>query len=165
MKRLLVVLCLVFAAFGGAAIVTSHGTALADDSGTGTGTVNACTQHAINSGNSYAYGLTCASIGFTLTGNGNGTFTITVTGQGLQPGSTVTVCSAVSGSTTYQCHPLRASTTARQPVIVGSDGTFSVSIVDLCSGTPTQSVYFVGTAANGSTYTSPTYTLSPSSVC
>ncbi len=157
MKRLAVVLCLVFAAFGGAAIGTGHGTALADDSGTGSGTANACARHATNDGNSYAYGLTCARISLTVTNNGPGDFTITITGEGLLPGSTVTICSAIYPSTTYRCGTLLDYGNGDQPVIVGQDGTFSFSSGIYCGRQ--QSLYFIGTAANGSTYTSPTYPL------
>ncbi len=153
MKRLLVVFCLVFGAFGGAALGTSHGTALADDGGTGAGTVNACAQHATNYGNSYAYGLTCASISLTVTNIG-GESTVTITGYGLQPGSTVTACGVSAGSTTSLCFTLPDFTTG-QVLIVGQNGTFSDSSTVYCNRQG--NIYFIGTAANGSQYTSPTY--------
>lgn len=161
MKRLLVVLCLVFAAFGGAAIGTGHGTALADDSGTGSGTANACAKHATNTGNSYAYGLTCANISLTVANNGPGNFTITIIGEGLQPDSTVTICSASYGTTTYRCGTFLNANA--QPVIVGQDGTFSFSSGIYCGRQ--ESVYFIGTAPYGSQYTSPTYMVDTTSGC
>jgi hypothetical protein len=163
MKRLLVVICLVLASLSGAAIGTGHGTAHAAGMATGGGTTNACARHATNAGNSYAYGLTCANIVVTLTRIDGVNYSTTITGQGLQPGSTVTGCELFSDSTAYQCGVIH--TNGYVPV-VGADGTFFWSVTGSCSQDVTAtSVYFIGTAANGSTYTSPTYPYSTASVC
>jgi hypothetical protein len=88
MKRLLLVVCLVLAGVGGATLGSGHATALA--AGNGEGNANACAKHAANNGNSYGYGLDCATLTATITGKYPpplGGCALVVTGTDLQPGS------------------------------------------------------------------------------
>lgn len=125
-----------------------------------TGTARACQATATNYGRSYGNGLNCpASIVASLTANGDGTFTYTVTGTGLYPNSDVTICYSNTQGITNQC--LVQGT-------ADASGNYSYISVIPCSAFPSTYVEtdtFSGTAANGTPYTSPTYTLAVSSVC
>ncbi|HEX6508481.1 MAG TPA: hypothetical protein VF221_12690 [Chloroflexota bacterium] len=103
MTRLIVVLCLVLAAWGSATIGTHQGTALA--AGAGGGNANACAQHIANNGNSYGYGLDCAA-SFTVSIIGPsatfpGTCELQFTGSGLMPGVFVDEALASDPTTTF----------------------------------------------------------------
>jgi hypothetical protein len=121
-----------------------------------TGTARACEATAANYGWSYAQGLNCnstANITAAITFDGMENFTYSLTGTGLRPRSTITGCytSNQGGSGCFI-----AGTTDKS-------GNYTYSSTQPCSDYPTgytEYDYYFGTAANGASYVSPTYTLS-----
>jgi hypothetical protein len=114
--------------------------------GGGAGITTACEQHAENPGNSYAYGLDCASASFSYSDPcTGGEATQTFSGAGLLPGSSVFI-TWVTGPAAPQTFYLASGNLT---------GSFSVSAVGLILFPG--SFYVSGTDANGQPVTSPTF--------
>lgn len=137
----------------GQAFAAGAGPQFASGSGVGpsttgaTGQARACETHATNSGNSYGYGLQCATLSATITGPNSqypGACSLYVQGSGLLPGSTLTYTSP--GGQTYPLYNPDATTlvtvapngTVDETTFFGiSPGTFTLTATTASGGSIT----------------------------
>jgi hypothetical protein len=144
MKRVLLALCLALGALS-----MSVGGAWADQGGNGNGVgiTTACAQHDANAGNSYAYGLQCATSHFTYSVTCSGSIaTQTWTATGLLPLSAVYI--------TWTSGPASGQTFFFGAADSGGNFSYSAPGIIIFPG----SGYLSGTGADGQPVTSPTFT-------